>query len=104
MEETKELAAIAIWEEFAGIVRHTVERLSGEEDGKPKRFQASMLDKMGEFLDSFGNRNPFAHDKPAELVDQARGSVMWIIGGGIAAGCEFEKLHGRRDEPAASCH
>src|SRR5208337_5418674 len=50
MEETRELATVALREEFAGIVRHMVERLSGEEDGKPKRFQASMLDKMGEFF------------------------------------------------------
>ena len=55
MEETRELAISALREEFAGIVRHMVERLSGEEDGKPKRFQASMLEKMGEFLDSFGD-------------------------------------------------
>jgi hypothetical protein len=78
MEETRELATVALREEFAGIVRHMVERLSGEEDGKPKRFQASMLDKMGEFLDSFGDRNLFADDKLAELVDQARDVVSGL--------------------------
>jgi hypothetical protein len=78
MEETRELATVALREEFAGIVKHMVERLSGEEDGKPKRFQASMLDKMGEFLDSFGDRNLFADDKLAELVDQARDVVSGL--------------------------
>jgi hypothetical protein len=78
MEETRELATVALREEFAGIVRHMVERLSGEEDGKPKRFQASMLDKMGEFLDSFGDRNLFADEKLAELVDQAREVVSGL--------------------------
>jgi hypothetical protein len=78
MEETRELATVALREEFAGIVRHMVERLSGEEDGKPKRFQASMLDKMGEFLDSFGDRNLFRDDKLAELVDQARDVVSGL--------------------------
>lgn len=78
MEETRELATVALREEFAGIVRHMVERLSGEEDGKPKRFQASMLDKMGEFLDSFGDRNLFSDDKLAELVDQAREVVSGL--------------------------
>ncbi|MGA2228734.1 MAG: DUF3150 domain-containing protein [Syntrophobacteraceae bacterium] len=72
MEETRELATVALREEFAGIVRHMVERLSGEEDGKPKKFKNSMMEKMGEFLDSFGDRNLFNDDKLAELVDQAR--------------------------------
>ncbi|MGD0399373.1 MAG: DUF3150 domain-containing protein [Syntrophobacteraceae bacterium] len=75
MEETRELATVALREEFAGIVRHMVERLSGEEDGKPKRFQSSMLEKMGEFLDSFGDRNLFNDEKLAELVYQARDVV-----------------------------
>jgi len=30
-----------------------------------------MKEKMGEFLESFGDRNLFADDKLAELVDQA---------------------------------
>lgn len=75
MEETRELATLALREEFAGIVRHMVERLSGEEDGKPKKFKNSMMEKMGEFLDSFGDRNLFNDDKLAELVAQARDVV-----------------------------
>jgi len=75
MEETRELATVALREEFAGIVRHMVERLSGEEDGRPKKFKNSMMEKMGEFLESFGDRNLFADDKLAELVDQARDVV-----------------------------
>jgi hypothetical protein len=78
MDETRELATVALREEFAGIVRHMVERLSGQEDGKLKRFQASMLEKMGEFLDSFGDRNLFRDDKLAELVDQAREVVSGL--------------------------
>lgn len=72
MEETRELATVALREEFAGIVRRMVERLSGEEDGKPKKFKNSMMEKMGEFLDSFGDRNLFNDDKLAALVDEAR--------------------------------
>jgi len=75
MEETRELATVALREEFAEIVRHMVYRLSGEQDGKPKRFQSSMLEKMGEFLDSFGDRNLFNDEKLAALVDQARDVV-----------------------------
>jgi hypothetical protein len=69
---------VALREEFAGIVRHMVERLSGEEDGKPKRFQASMLDKMGDFLESFGDRNLFHDEQLAALVDQARDVVRGL--------------------------
>lgn len=52
-----------------------VERLSGEEDGKTKKFKNSIMEKMGEFLESFSDRNLFKDDKLAELVDQARDVV-----------------------------
>ncbi len=42
MAETREPATVALREEFAEIVRHMVERLSGEEDGKPKKFKNSI--------------------------------------------------------------
>jgi hypothetical protein len=75
MEETRALATVALREEFAEIVRHMVERLSGEQDGKPKKFKNSMMEKMGDFLDSFGERNIFNDNKLSELVDQARDVV-----------------------------
>jgi hypothetical protein len=52
-----------------------VERLSGEQDGKPKKFKNSMMEKMCEFLESFGDRNLFQDDRLAELVEQARDVV-----------------------------
>jgi hypothetical protein len=78
MEETRELATVALREEFAEIVRHMVERLSGEQDGKPKKFKNSIMEKMGEFLESFGDRNLFDDDKLAELVDQTRDVVSGL--------------------------
>ena len=95
MEETRELATVALREEFAGIVRHMVERLSGEEDGKPKKFKNSMMEKMGEFLDSFGDRNLFADDKLAELVDQARDVVNGLSTDELRQDCEFAEIHRR---------
>jgi hypothetical protein len=59
MEETRELPTVALREEFAGVVRHMVERLSGEEYGTPKKFKNSMMEKMGEFLESFSDHNLF---------------------------------------------
>ncbi len=49
--------------------------LSGGQDGKPKKLQNSMMEKMGEFPDSFSDRNFVDDDKLAELVDQARDVV-----------------------------
>jgi hypothetical protein len=66
---------LALREEFAGIVRHMVERLSGAEDGKPKKFKNSMMEKMGEFLESFSNRNLFNDDLVAELARQVKDVV-----------------------------
>lgn len=78
MDETRELATVALREEFAGIVKHMVVRLSGEQDGKPKKFKNSMMEKMGEFLNTFGDRNLFDDEKLAALVDQARDVVSGI--------------------------
>jgi hypothetical protein len=39
---------------------------------------AELLEKMGEFLGSFGDRNLFDDDKLAELVDQARDVVKGL--------------------------
>ena len=72
MEETREMAMTALREEFASIVSHMTERLSGEEDGKPKRFKSSMVQKMHDFLDSFEDRNLFNDESLAQLVGQAR--------------------------------
>lgn len=64
MEETRDLAMAALREEFAGIVSHTAERLSGEEDGKPKRFKSSMLQEMHDFLDSFDRFQTYTLGNP----------------------------------------
>ncbi len=37
-----------------------------------------MMEKMGEFLESFGDRNLFNDDKLAALVDQARDVVTGL--------------------------
>lgn len=49
--------------------------LSGGQDGKPKKLQNSMMEKMGEFPDPFSDRNFVDDDKLAELVEQARDVV-----------------------------
>jgi len=91
MEETLELATVALREEFAGIVRYMVERLSGEEEGKPKKFKNSMREKMGEFLEFFSDRNLFNDDKLTKFVDQARDVVNGLSAVELRQGANLRK-------------
>lgn len=75
MEETRELAMVALREEFGQVLQALTDKLTGGSDGKPKVIRSSMLNKLNEFLESFQNRNLFEDDKLAELIEQAR-SVM----------------------------
>ena len=72
MNDTRELAISALREEFSGLVSHMAERLSGSEDGKPKRFKASMLENLRGFLDGFEDRNIFEDAQMTNLVAKAR--------------------------------
>jgi len=77
MEETRELAVSALREEFAGLVHHMLERLSGD-NVKPKRFKSSMIDKMQDFVSGFEDRNLFNDEGLADLVDQAKAIVSGV--------------------------
>lgn len=77
MEETHELAVTALREEFGGLVHHMLDRLTGE-NGKPKRFKSSMLDKMQDFISGFEGRNLFDDEGLADLVDQAKAIVSGV--------------------------
>jgi hypothetical protein len=72
MEEARELAVAALREEFAGIVAHIGDRLSGKDDGKAKRFRFSMVERLREFVESFSDRNLFQDELLEGLVEQAR--------------------------------
>jgi hypothetical protein len=77
MEESRDLAITALREEFGGIIHQLVEKLNSN-NGKPKAFKASMLNKFNDFLGSFGARNLFEDDRLAELVDHAKGVINGI--------------------------
>ena len=72
MEETMEMAIIALRQEFAVLVTHLAGRLTCDEGEKPKQLREIMLTKLNEFLDSFGNRNLFKDDYMKELVEKAK--------------------------------
>jgi hypothetical protein len=52
MEETRELAMVALREEFGQLVTHLTERLNSN-DGKPKVLRTAMFNKMHEFSRQF---------------------------------------------------
>lgn len=85
MEETRDLATLALREEFAEIVRHISDRLTGKEDGKPKQIRSAMMDRLHEFLDSFGDRNLFQDGELASLVTKAREMVDGVSVEGLRA-------------------
>jgi hypothetical protein len=77
MEETRELAVNALREGFAGLVHHILDRLSGD-NGKPKRFKSSMVEKMQDFVSGFEDRNLFDDEGLADLVSQAKAIVSGV--------------------------
>lgn len=78
MEETRELAILALRQEFRNLLDHLVDRLSGREDGKPKQFKATMIQKLHDFLADFETRNIFQDQELATLVAQAKAIIAGV--------------------------
>ncbi len=74
MDETRELAMVALREEFSGVVSNLVDRLNSNE-GTPKVISNSMFNKLNEFLDEFSTRNIFMDEKLIELTEEAKNIV-----------------------------
>ena len=77
-EEAIQLAEQAFLEELSKLVGHLTERLSGQEDGKPKVFRDSALDNFGEFFDRFKKLNVRSNDQLDDLVAQARRVISGV--------------------------
>lgn len=78
MAEARETAIMALRQEFQDLINHMVDRLTGEENGKPKVFKASMIEKFKEFFDSFNGRNLFEDDELAALVSNAKSIISGV--------------------------
>jgi hypothetical protein len=94
MEETREMAMIALREEFAQIIHFLVDRLSNN-GGKPKTLNGSMFNKLHEFIEDMSTRNIFEDERLTELCEQARS----VIGGISPYGLKYnetmrEKIRG----------
>ena len=70
---------MALREAFSQLVGHFTSKLSGLEDGTAKRFHATALTKLTEFIDTFEARNIANDDELNKLVKSARKIVSGIV-------------------------
>ena len=77
-DEAVQLAEQAFASEFTGLIAHLTERLSGQEDGKPKIFRDSAVTRLTEFFDRFRTLNVRSSDELDRLVQQAQEAVQGI--------------------------
>lgn len=67
-ERAVELAEAAFVEELDRLVNHLAERLSGDEDGRPKIFRDSAITNLGEFFSRFRDLNVGSNEQLDQLV------------------------------------
>ena len=76
--EAVELAEQAFITELASLVSHLSERISGQEDGKPKIFRDTAVTNLKEFFDRFRQLNVRSNEQLDELVSQAQQIVRGV--------------------------
>jgi hypothetical protein len=75
-EEAVRLAEQAFVDEFARLVAHLTERISGtNDDGSPKVFRDSAVENLDEFFERFRSLNVRSNQQLDELVARARRAV-----------------------------
>lgn len=77
-DQAVKLAEDAFIEELSKLVSHLTERLSGEEDGKPKIFRDSAVENLSEFFQRFRQLNIRSNAQLDELVEQAQRIVRGV--------------------------
>jgi hypothetical protein len=68
----------ALRESFLGLIAHLHDKLKPEADGEKKVLRAGTVDKLVEFLDTFGARNVVDDGELAGLVEKARGVLSGV--------------------------
>ena len=76
--EALQLTEQAFFEELSKLVGRLTERLSGQDDGKPKVFRDSAIENMTEFFDRFRHLNVSSSAQLDELVAQAQRVVRGV--------------------------
>lgn len=78
-EEAVQLAEQAFLDEFARLVNHLTERITGaNEDGTPKVFRDSAVDNLCDFFERFRSLNVRSNQQLDELVAQAQRTVRGV--------------------------
>ena len=77
-DEAVQLAEQAFLEELSQLVSHLTDRLSGQEDGKPKIFRDSAVENLTEFFERFRHLNVRSNEQLDQLVGQAQRVVRGI--------------------------
>jgi hypothetical protein len=79
-EEAVQLAEQAFLEDFARLVAHLTERITGSnEDGSPKIFRDSAVDNLCAFFERFRSLNVRSNQQLDELVALAQRAVRGVI-------------------------
>ncbi len=77
-DEAVRLAEQAFTEELARLVSHLTERLSGNDDGKPKIFRDSAINNLTEFFERFRRLNIGSNEQLDRLVADAQRIVQGV--------------------------
>ena len=77
-DEAVQLAEEAFTGELSKLVSHLTERLSGQEDGKPKVFRDRVVDNLTEFFDRFRSLNVRSNEQLDALVSQCQQIVQGV--------------------------
>ena len=77
-DEAVRLAETAFTDELANLVEHLTDRLSGQQDGKPKVFRDTAITNLTEFFQRFQRLNIRSNEQLDELVSQAQDIVRGV--------------------------
>jgi hypothetical protein len=78
-EEAVQLAEQAFLDEFAKLVTHLTERITGtNEDGSPKVFRDSAINNLCDFFERFRSLNVRSNQQLDELVAQAQRTIRGV--------------------------
>jgi hypothetical protein len=77
-DEAVKLAEEAFTAELAKLVSHLNDRLSGQDDGKPRIFRDSAIEKLTEFFARFRQLNVRSNDQLDQLVADAQRIIRGV--------------------------
>jgi hypothetical protein len=77
-DEAVRLAEEAFTAELAKLVSHLTERLSGQEDGKPKIFRDSAIENLNDFVQRFRALNVGSSEQLEQLVGQVQAIIRGV--------------------------